>query len=65
MSLRHFILSEVSKAIYSVQSIRNESVHGESASLKKCIDLRKNIIGIGSSGILCDLIVHKKVLNGE
>ena len=55
-SLRYFIFTTIPKAIYGVQSIRNESVHGEFATINQCITIRDSIIGIGSNGILCDLI---------
>jgi len=57
--LRYFIFSEIPKAIYLVQSIRNESVHGEAASLENCVAMRKTVVGIGINGIISDLIINK------
>jgi hypothetical protein len=59
-SLKYFIFSILPKAIKFMQPIRNETVHGESASLKECDDVRGMIVGIGQNGILCEL-VNKKI----
>lgn len=61
--LRFFLFKTVVTDINMVQPIRNESIHGESASLKECIELRNMIVGVGSSGVLCDLIRYRKILD--
>lgn len=59
--LRYFIMSTVPKFINIMQSIRNESVHGGTTSLKECNDIRDNMLGIGKSSFLGDLIINKKI----
>lgn len=59
-TLRTFLITEIPEAIKAVQSIRNASAHDEAASLKKCTNLRKRMLGIGTKGILHDLAVHQK-----
>ena len=61
-SLKNFILNTIPFYIRTMQSIRNESVHGDCITLKECYYLRKDVIGIGQCGILNDLILHKKKL---
>ena len=61
-TLRHFIFVSIPKSIQGIQSIRNESVHGESASLAEAVKVRKSLVGIGENGVLSDLIIHKKTL---
>lgn len=60
-SLRYFILSGITKAVFAVQNIRNESAHGEATPLSECKKIRHSAVGIGENGILCDLITftHK------
>ncbi len=61
-ALRYFVQATIPNAIYAVQPIRNESAHGESASLKDCVKLREQIVGIGQNGILSDLVLHRKTV---
>jgi len=58
--LKNFIFNDFIFYINTIQDIRNESVHGNMATLKQCKDMRKHILGIGRSGIFCDLIKYKK-----
>jgi hypothetical protein len=55
-SLKYFIFSILPKAIKFMQPIRNETVHGEGASLRECDDVRGMMVGIGQSGVLCELV---------
>jgi len=55
-ALKYFIFSTIPKAINAIQPIRNEAAHGESASFQECARLRESIIGIGESGLLCELV---------
>ena len=65
VKLKDYIIKSISKAIYSVQGIRNETVHGEAASFNECKQVRDKMIGIGESGILSEMIKHKKILNNK
>jgi hypothetical protein len=58
-SLIYFSTVSVPAYIKFLQPIRNESVHGEAASLADCIALRKKMVGIGENGILCELVLKK------
>ena len=58
--LKSFIITTIPKFISIMQNIRNESVHGGSTTLKECNDIRDNMLGIGKSSFLGDLIVNKK-----
>jgi len=60
-NLKYFINSTIPKFINIMQSIRNESVHGGTTSLKECNDIRDAMLGIGKSSFLGDLIVYKKI----
>lgn len=53
--LKFFILHDIIYHISKMQDIRNESVHGKSASLLDCKEIRKNIMGIGKSSIIVEL----------
>lgn len=64
-SLRNFILNTIPFYIRTMQTIRNESVHGDCITLKECHYLRKDVVGIGQCGILNDLILHKNKLIKE
>jgi hypothetical protein len=64
-SLIYFSTVSVPAYIKFLQPIRNESVHGEAASLADCIALRKKMVGIGENGILCELVLRKKGLKSE
>ena len=54
--LQYFIFVTIPKILNTVQPLRNEAAHGEATSIKECVDLREKVIGIGESGILCELI---------
>jgi len=56
---KKFISSTIPHYISQVQKIRNESVHGEAATLKDVEDLRKNILGISKMSMLIDVIKMK------
>ncbi len=59
--LRYFIFATISKTINAVQPVRNEAAHGETTSLRECVALRSRIVGIGESGVLCELIGFREV----
>ena len=58
--LRNFLQHGLRFYIHPLQDIRNESAHGTSTAIKECETMRSTVMGIGSSGMLCDLIVNKK-----
>lgn len=60
--LKNFIFYELIFYINTIQEIRNESVHGDMATLQQCKDMRKHILGVGRSGVFCDLIKYKKYI---
>lgn len=45
-----------------MQTIRNESVHGDFTSLQECNTIRAEVIGIGQSGILTELQKHGNMI---
>jgi hypothetical protein len=57
---KKFISSTIPYYISLVQKIRNESVHGEAASLEDVEALRKNILGISKMSMLIDVIKMKE-----
>ena len=59
--LRYFIFATISKTINAVQPVRNEAAHGETTSLGECVALRSRVVGIGESGVLCELIGFRKM----
>ncbi len=61
-SLRYFTLSTIPQFINIMRGIRNESVHGSTASLQECSDIRNSMLGIGQSSFLSDLITYKQIL---
>ena len=61
-NFRYFVSSEIPQFINTMQSVRNESVHGGTTSIKKCKDIRNSILGIQKSSFLGDLIVYKQSL---
>lgn len=63
--LKIFIFNDLIYYIGILQKIRNESVHGSVTSKDECDEVRKNILGIGKSGMLSDLIKNKKYLNNN
>ncbi len=63
--LKSLIFTDLIFYINTIQEIRNESVHGEMATLKQCKNMRKHILGIGGSGIFCNLIKYKKYIEKE
>jgi hypothetical protein len=58
-ALKPFILFNIPTFITTMQNIRNESVHGDTTSLSECETIRKEVIGIGQSGILNELLRYK------
>lgn len=63
--LRVFIFQDLIYYIGLLQKIRNESVHGSITSKDECDEIRKNILGIGKSGMLNELIRNKKHLSKD
>lgn len=61
-TLRHFIFVNTPNFIRIMQNVRNESVHGDSTPMKDCEEIRKEVIGIGQSGIMVELNRHLKFL---
>lgn len=61
--LKFFIFQDIIYYINTMQSIRNESVHGGTTSKVECDKIRKIITGIGTSGALCELSKHKKFID--
>ena len=61
-AIKPFILYNIPKFINTIQNIRNESVHGNTISLSECEHIRKEVVGIGQSGILNELLKYKKSL---
>ncbi|UCN00121.1 ATP-binding protein [Sulfurimonas sp. SWIR-19] len=58
-NLKYFILSSIPYYINTIQNIRNESVHGNGATLDECKQIRKKLLGIGDSGFISELISGK------
>ena len=56
---KKFISSTIPHYISQVQKIRNESVHGEAATLEDAEELRKSILGISKMSMLIDVIKIK------
>jgi len=54
-----FTLQTLPNFIKNFQDIRNESVHGKSASLEDAFDIRSKILGIKTFSILSELLKHK------
>ena len=59
---KKFISSTVPYYIGQVQKIRNESVHGEAATLNDVEELRKSVLGIGKMSMLIDVVKIKAKL---
>lgn len=59
---RSFILTTLPKIIDLLQPLRNETAHGEAATLEVCQEVRRQTIGIGVNGAFCDLIIQKKLI---
>ena len=57
-----FIIKELGNIIKQVQTIRNESAHGESISISDCKKIRKILLGIGKDSTLSQLIKTKDFL---
>ena len=57
-----FTLQKLPNFIKNFQDIRNESVHGKSASLEDVFDIRSKILGIKTFSILSELLSHKSSL---
>ena len=56
--IRYFIQDSITRFIPIMQKIRNESVHGNSATIQECEELRNHILGISSNGFLKDIKVY-------
>lgn len=54
--LKNFVNKDVISYINIMQEIRNESVHGGTTSKDECDEIRKNVIGIGKTGMLNEFI---------
>lgn len=61
-SLKHFIFVEIPSFVRTMQSIRNESVHGQATTLQECTTIRAEVVGIGRSGILTQLVNYKEMV---
>jgi len=46
-----------------MQKIRNESVHGNNATMAECEELREYILGIGKNGFLKDIKAYGLEIN--
>ena len=57
---KKFITKTIPHYISQVQKIRNESVHGESATLEDAEDLRKSVLGISKMSMLVDVVKMKE-----
>lgn len=62
-ALRYFILSTLPRNVSAIQPMRNETTHGDAATLQACEAFRKETIRIGVNGVFCELIFQKKMLN--
>ncbi|WP_201352188.1 hypothetical protein [Hydrogenimonas urashimensis] len=60
--LKSFIKFQVRHALGAIQQIRNEAAHGESTSFGICRIYRNKIVGIGESGIVCDLVRYQRMI---
>jgi hypothetical protein len=60
--LRNFLQHGLRYSISAIQDIRNESAHGSVTPIKECESMRSQVMGIGVSGMLADLIINKKKL---
>lgn len=58
--LRNFLQHGLRFYIHTIQDLRNESAHGSTTPIKECESMRSQVIGIGISGIIADLIINKK-----
>jgi len=59
----NFLFKAISYYISSVQSIRNKSAHGNAiTTLEDCTELRKNVMGIGKSGMISEFHRHIKYI---
>jgi hypothetical protein len=57
--LRNFLQHGLRYSINTIQDIRNESAHGLVTPMKECKSMRSQVIGIGVSGMIADLIINK------
>lgn len=60
--IKEFLLNDVSKFIKIMQSVRNDSVHGDSTTLQDCNTIRTEVIGIGKGSRLSDFVTHRESL---
>lgn len=61
-SLKFFVRSQLNFSVKEIQEIRNEATHGEKTAPQVCARYREKIIGIGSGGLLCDLVRYRKMI---
>ena len=57
--LSFFVTKTFPNHLRTVQSIRNETVHGNAPSISEVTKLQANIIGIAKQSILIDLVKHR------
>jgi hypothetical protein len=60
-SLKYFIFVQIPLFIKLMQSVRNESIHGESTAFKECEKIRNQVVGIGQNSILSELYHHAQL----
>ena len=51
-ALKHFIFVTIPSFIRTMQSVRNESIHGDTTDIQRCNTIRNEVIGIGQGGML-------------
>ena len=61
-ALKSFIRYSLRFALGEIQEIRNEAAHGRNTGPEVCARYREKIVGIGSNGLLCDLVRHKRMI---
>ncbi|MDF1880644.1 hypothetical protein JHD50_04885 [Sulfurimonas sp. MAG313] len=59
-TLKDFIFAEVPSFIRTMQSVRNESIHGDTTAFNECNRIRDEVIGIGRSGMLSEFTIFDK-----
>ena len=57
-----FIFKSIPYYIGEIQVLRNENVHGESATLSEAKELRRMILGVGKNSMLVELLRYKSKL---
>lgn len=65
-SIQKAIRFEIVPFIHTLKALRNENVHGKSASLKEAAELRSQVIGVQKASILArTLEIKQKILNSK